>query len=283
MEIKIFSKALYSTWVIYKPERILFDVGEGISTLLGNSVYGIKTIFLTHGHVDHLSGLWGFINTRNAAMGDREKPMNVYYPEKNKAIEKFKDFILDMNPRLRYQVNFVSLCDSERIFLRSAGSFERSIVPFKTCHTANEKSFGYSIFEKRKKLKEEYSELEKSELIKIIKEKGRDEITDVYEKKILTISGDSHVLPLDKINNSETLIHECTFFKSTDRKNNNHTTIDELIDVIDKSVGVKRLILYHISGRYTNLVRKREAEFVEIFKSKGIELYIVHPDRLFCL
>ena len=156
MEIKIYSKALYSTWVIYKPERILFDVGEGISTLLGNSVYAIKTIFLTHGHVDHLSGLWGFINTRNAAMGDREKPMNVYYPEKNKAIEKFKNFILDMNPRLRYQVNFVSLPDSERIFLRSAGSFERSIVPFKTFHTANEKSYGYSIYEKRKKLKEEY-------------------------------------------------------------------------------------------------------------------------------
>jgi ribonuclease Z len=283
LELKIFSKALYSTWVIYKPERILFDVGEGISTMLGNSVYGIKVIFLTHGHVDHLSGLWGFINTRNAAMGDREKPMQIYYPVNNIAIEKFRDFILDMNPRLRYQIQFVPINAAERIFLRKAGSFERSIMPFKTFHTANERSFGYTIYEKRKKLKDEYKNLDKTELIKIINEKGRDEISDVYEKKILTISGDCHVLPLERINNSETLIHECTFLKGEDRRNNNHTTIDELIEVIDRSEGVKRLILYHISGRYINLARKREAEFVELFKRKGIELYIVHPDRLFCL
>ncbi|WP_121526993.1 MBL fold metallo-hydrolase, partial [Mesotoga sp. HF07.pep.5.2.highcov] len=77
MEFQIFSKALYSTWILYRPERILFDVGEGISTILGNSVYAIKDIFLTHGHVDHISGLWGLINTRNTAMGDRNKQLRI--------------------------------------------------------------------------------------------------------------------------------------------------------------------------------------------------------------
>jgi len=34
MRIIAYSKALYSTWIYYSPDRILFDSGEGASTAL---------------------------------------------------------------------------------------------------------------------------------------------------------------------------------------------------------------------------------------------------------
>ena len=37
-----YSKAKYSTWLFYRPDRLLFDAGEGVSTSLGNFVYGVE-------------------------------------------------------------------------------------------------------------------------------------------------------------------------------------------------------------------------------------------------
>jgi len=157
LEFQIFSKALYSTWILYRPERILFDVGEGISTVLGNSVYAIKDIFLTHGHVDHISGLWGLINTRNTAMGDRNKPLRISFPSGNRAIEAYLDFIIGMNPRLRYNMIVNPINVGDEVYLRTAGSFRRHVTPFRVKHTIGEISYGYHIYEERKKLKEEYA------------------------------------------------------------------------------------------------------------------------------
>ena len=102
MEFIIKSKALYTTWVFYKPERVLFDAGEGVSYVLGNKIYGIEKIFLTHSHVDHIAGLWGIINTRNNAMGSRNKKLEIYYPKGSKDIVEYLEFIKKMNKGLRY-------------------------------------------------------------------------------------------------------------------------------------------------------------------------------------
>jgi len=80
---------------------MLIDAGEGVSTVLGNSVFAVKDVFLTHGHVDHISGLWGLVNTRNNAMGDREKTLRIHYPLQNRRIESLLRFVMEMNPSLR--------------------------------------------------------------------------------------------------------------------------------------------------------------------------------------
>ncbi|CCU86198.1 MULTISPECIES: MBL fold metallo-hydrolase [Mesotoga] len=281
MEFQIFSKALYSTWILYRPERILFDVGEGISTILGNSVYAIKDIFLTHGHVDHISGLWGLINTRNTAMGDRNKQLRINFPSGNRAIEAYLDFIIGMNPRLRYNMIINPLNIGDEVFLRTAGSFRRHVTPFRVKHTIGEISYGYHIYEERRKLKEAYSGLTSKEIARVVKEKGREEITDTYLKKIVTISGDTFALSPETVSYSETLLHECTFLVSKDRRNQNHSSIDEVIDTVRRSRGIKRLILYHISGRYNSQIKKWHNIIKKELEDTEIDVFLVHPEHVF--
>jgi ribonuclease Z len=281
LEFQIFSKALYSTWILYRPERILFDVGEGISTILGNSVYAIKDIFLTHGHVDHISGLWGLINTRNTAMGDRNKQLRINFPSGNRAIEAYLDFIIGMNPRLRYNMIINPLDIGDEVFLRTAGSFRRHVSPFRVKHTIGEISYGYHIYEERRKLKEAYSGLTSKEIARVVKEKGREEITDTYLKKIVTISGDTFALSPETVSCSETLLHECTFLVAKDRRNQNHSSIDEVIDTVRRSRGIKRLILYHISGRYNSQIKKWHNIIKKELEDTEIDVFLVHPEHVF--
>ena len=272
----IFSKALFSTWIYYSPERLLFDAGEGVSTTMMSKVYAIKKIFLTHGHVDHISGLWNIINTRNNAMGDREKPLEVYYPKGNRAIEEFLKFIKRANPELRFSFTTHPLEDRERVFLRKAGSFNRYVLPFKTVHTASEKSFGYHIFEVRRKLRPEYQGMPPSEIAKLVKKLGQDAVTYEYHKKLVTISGDSLALDPEEVKGTELLIHESTFLDAKDRRIKNHASIDEVVEVIKES-GVKKVILYHISTRY---LRKIDKIISKYRKEIGdVELYIVDPNK----
>ncbi|AKI98101.1 MBL fold metallo-hydrolase [Kosmotoga pacifica] len=283
MEFKIYSKALYSTWILYRPERLLFDVGESISSVLGNSVYAIKDVVLTHGHVDHIAGLWGLINTRNVAMGDRKKPLRIIFPRGNRAIQAYLDFIIGMNPRLRYEVILNPVDPNEEIFLRTAGNFKRWLVPFRVRHTPGEISYGYHIIEERKKLKAEFRSLDSNAIVELVKKHGREYITENFTKKVLTISGDSYALPPEIIDNSETLLHECTFLDGRDRKNQNHSTLEEIIENVKASNGIKRLILYHISGRYTTRIKRLSKDLIDKLEDRELEIHFVHPEKLFVL
>jgi ribonuclease Z len=269
LEFIIKSKALYTTWIYYKPDRLLFDCGEGISAKLGNKIYGIEKIFISHSHIDHIAGLWGLINTRNNAMGSREKDLTIYYPENSRQIETYLDFILKSNRHLRYNLNIEPLSLFDTIDLKNG----RYIEPFKTLHSPAEKSYGYRIIERRNRLKEKYQSLSQNEIIDIVKKYGREELNDYYEANILTVSGDSLPISPEIADSAETLIHECTFIIEEDRKIRNHTSLKELI----RKSNPKRVIIYHISSRYNSLVRKTENDLRDEFPN--IEINIIHPER----
>jgi len=282
MEFLGFSKALYSTWIFYKPERLLFDAGEGVSTYLGNRIFAISSIFLTHGHVDHIAGLWGIVNSRNNAMGDREKPLKVFYPQGNRAIKAYLDFISRANSDLRYHFEDHPIEDGEKIFLRRAGSFERYIVPFRVQHTRDEISFGYHLVEKRSRLRPEYAGKESREIAKLVKQLGRDAITESYESKLLTISGDSMALPVEEVEGTDTLLHECTFMDVSERKFPNHVSLEELIPLIHQA-RPKRVILYHISTRFERRLKHYKEMIEKEFEEEDIEFHFVHPSKVFKL
>lgn len=273
LEFIIRSKALYTTWIYYKPDRILFDVGEGISATLGNKIYGIEKIFITHSHVDHIAGLWGFINTRNNAMGSREKNLEIYYPKNSKNIEEYLNFISNMNRYLRFNLIYKGIEHEDIINLKN----NRFIRAFKTRHTPGEKSLGFQILEKRKRLRDDFKNLNGNEIKDIISKVGKDKVLEEYIKKIITISGDSLPVSPDIIEDSDTLIHECTFIKESDRKLRNHTSLNEIRKLLNQ-ITPKRVILYHVSSRYNKLIKKAKKELAEEFKN--IDIYIVHPEEL---
>ncbi|KUK81970.1 MULTISPECIES: MBL fold metallo-hydrolase [Petrotoga] len=273
MEFLIRSKALYTTWVFYKPDRILFDAGEGVSAELGNKIYGIEKILLTHSHVDHIAGLWGIVNTRNNAMGNRNKKLEIYYPKGSENIDEYLKFIGKMNKRLRYKIDFREITLSDMIPLNN----KRFIKPFKTRHTPGEVSFGYQILEQRKRLKEEYRELKESEIKDLIINKKED-ILENYIANILTISGDSLPIPPNFAKDCATLVHECTFFDEKDRKIRNHTSLSELKNLINISKP-KRIIIYHVSSRYNSKIKLAKEELNNEFPN--IQINIVHPEKVF--
>ena len=281
MKLMISSKALYSTWMYYSPDRMLIDCGEGVSTYLGNKSFAVKRVFLTHGHADHIAGLWGLVNTRNNAMGDKEKELEIYYPKGGKSVEEFINFILKVNSNLKYNLKIKALDVEDEVILHRTGAAQRVIRPFSTHHTVSEKSFGYNIYEKRKRLKDEYRGLEQKEILKLVKKIGRDAITVEYEHKILTISGDSIPIAVEDAYETDLLIHEATFLDENDRRGNNHSSIKEVLELA-KSAKVKAVILYHISTRYERSIRHLVNKAIKDVKIE-IPVAYVHPSKVFTL
>src|SRR5690606_17395171 len=113
-----FSKALYSTWVFYKPDHLLLDCGEGAATALGNGGYGIEKVLLTHGHMDHISGIPVLLGTRAAGMGDPQKPLHIYYPHGDRLVLQMREYIFGSFRNLPFHLEWIALNAGDKITLR---------------------------------------------------------------------------------------------------------------------------------------------------------------------
>lgn len=255
MRLLIYSKALYASWVYYNADRILFDAGEGASSVLGNKAFAIKRVFLSHGHADHIAGLVSLVNIRNNAMGDKEKDLIVYYPKGNYLISEMINFIARTNKRLNYNLEWVPLEAGSRVDL-IGGQLPRYMEAFPTVHTYNEASLGYNIVEVRHRLKKELMGVSKEEIMSMIKKEGREAISETYNQRLFSYGGDSVPIKPEYISETDVLCHDTTFLDDEDRKEYKHATLAEAIEVA-RAAGVrKELICLHISTRYKNKVRE---------------------------
>ncbi|MFP4646415.1 MAG: MBL fold metallo-hydrolase, partial [Candidatus Acetothermia bacterium] len=109
MKLLSYSKALYSNWLYYSPDNMLFDAGEGVSSIMGNKSFAVERVLLSHGHADHIAGLIGLVNIRNNAMGDKAKPLTVYYPKDNFHISELMNYLHRTNSNLSYQLEWKPL------------------------------------------------------------------------------------------------------------------------------------------------------------------------------
>lgn len=278
MEILSFSKAMYSTWIYYAPDRVLFDCGEGISTMLTNKIFAVRRIFLTHSHADHISGLWGFLNTRSSAMGEREKPLEIYYHKSSGMIRDYLNFIQKTGSKMKYDLSIHEIEEGEEIKL-DAGRGRRYITSFATDHMKNETALGYQIRERRNRLKSEFRGLEQRAIKEILSDRGKEEITEEYTHSLMTLSGDGNVIDDRHMKNTDKLMHECTFLDNEDRRGDKHTELEELLErvIVNKP---RKLILYHISSRYTQMLRKKMRRTEERMKNEGIAFSYVYPGKL---
>jgi ribonuclease Z len=251
-----YSKAMYATWFYYKPDHLLFDAGEGVASHLDNGVFGIQWVLLSHGHIDHLSGLPTLVHIRSAGMGEKTKPLTVYYPEGDRYVQMLSQYVGRTNPGLTFELTWETLQAGQRLELSGGGQHGRVLETFRTQHVPGRLSLGFNVLEKRRKLRPEFAHLSEADIRAYVRTHGREDLTCEYEQKLLSYAGDSMPVQPEDVRGTDLLLHEATFLTEADRERKVHATLEETLDLA-AAAEVKGLVLFHISSRYPlNQVRR---------------------------
>ena len=217
---------------------VCFDVGKA-----PDQIIPINNVLLTHGHMDHAAGFAYYLSQRNfcgISAGTILAPDNLL-------------------PPIKQIVEAWSKLDGNKIPAKLVGvkpGDEYQIKPnliaraFPTKHSRG--SVGFTVIEKRKKLKSEYIGLTGPQIVEL-KKQGI-EIDYPLEFPIVTYLGDTQYVDfsqLDYIVNSKILIAECTFYEgehTTRAKAGKHMHVDELATLL-KNLNNEHIIITHTTQR----------------------------------
>ena len=257
-------------------ETILFDCGEGNQRQMMRYGVGFSftEIFFTHYHADHILGVTGLLRTMG--LQDRTAPVTLYGPRNAKQI--LGAVIALGVERNHFPVEIVELRAGDRL-----SRDEYDIVVFETDHRAD--TVGYALAEHRRlgRFNPErarelgipegplWGRLHKGETI--ILEDGRsiapvDLVGAPREGRTVVYSGDTRpYLPvIEASRGADLLVHEATFGgdELERARETGHSTAAEAARVALEA-GVRRLVLTHISPRYSRDAPELLAEARAIF------------------
>jgi ribonuclease Z len=237
MEVIGYSVAGEETVVAVPQLDVCFDIGKA-----PDQIIPINHILLTHGHMDHSAGFAYYLSHRNFCglpAGTILAPENLLGPMRD-IIDAWKR--LDGNA---LPANLVGVKPGDEFKIKP--NLVARVFPTK--HSRG--SVGYSIIEKRKKLKAEFTNLSGPQIVEL-KKKGV-EIDTPLEIPIVTYLGDTQYVDFSQLNyitESKILIAECTFYidEHADRAHaGRHMHIDEFVQLIT------RLNNQHIVVTHTTL------------------------------
>jgi len=238
MDIIGYSVAGEETVVAVPQLDVCFDVGKA-----PDQIIPINNVLLTHGHMDHAAGLAYYLSQRNfcgISAGTILAPDNLL-------------------PPMRQIIDAWSKLDGNKIPAKLVGvkpGDEYKIKPnlvarvFPTKHSKG--SVGFTVIEKRKKLKSEYKGLKGPQIVEL-KKQGI-EIDYPLEFPIVTYLGDTQYVDfsqLEYIAESRILIAECTFYEdehTTRAKAGKHMHVDELTTLL-KNLNNEHIIITHTTQR----------------------------------
>jgi ribonuclease Z len=200
LEIIGYSVAGEETVVAMPQLDVCFDIGKA-----PDQVISINNVLLTHGHMDHAAGIAYYLSQRNfcgQSAGTIVTPRNLLGPIRE---------IIDAWGRLdgnKIPANLVGVRPGDEFQIKP-NLFARV---FPTKHSLG--SVGYSVIERRKKLRTEYAGLSGPQIVEL-KKQGV-EIDYPVELPIVTYLGDTQYVDfsqLEYIAKSRILIAECTFYQ----------------------------------------------------------------------
>lgn len=250
-----YSMAGITTSLAMPDADVIFDVAQGLPYQTN-----ISNILLSHGHMDHASGLPYLLGQK--AMQGQTTP-TVYMPRELVAPMREMMRIWERIEDHSYQYRFVGV-DGATSSETPAQPLKNPYVfrPFPTFHRVP--SVGYTVFERRKRLKGEYKDLDREALIDL-RRQGIDP-DEMSEEPLVSFTGDTQIEFLDGapwVKKSKVLVTEVTYLDSAKTIDNTrhwgHLHLDELIPRLD-SLKCEKLVLIHISARYTT---KRVLEILE--------------------
>ncbi len=245
-----YSKGLYASWFYYRPARLMLDAGEGIIHSLGKRVFGIRQVFLTHGHEDHIAGLPSLVNLRNLSNGDREIPLTVHFPVGDPFIGYLREYLdKKQKHRLQYELNWVEVKPGDSIPVDVTRRDTRvSVFPVK--HTRGWQSVGYRIEEKRQALRAEHAEADPVAVKSLIRELGKEAVLETIWHPVLVYTGDTMPITDSRYTaDADLLLIDSTYLDAEEMAGARHSHIDASFATAAAS-GVKHLVLMHLSGRY---------------------------------
>jgi ribonuclease Z len=238
LEIIGYSVAAEETVVAMPQLDVCFDIGKA-----PNQVISINNVLLTHGHMDHAAGIAYYLSHRNFC---GQSPGTILAPE-------------NLLGPMREVIDAWSRLDGNKIPANLVGvkaGDEYQIKPnlftrvFPTKHSRG--SVGYSVIEKRKKIKPEYANLTGPQIVELKKQSI--EIDYPLEIPIVTYLGDTQYVDfsqLDYIAASKILIAECTFYidEHADRAQaGRHMHISEFAQLVRK-LNNQHIIITHTTQR----------------------------------
>jgi len=257
-------------------EMILFDCGEGTQRQMMRYGVGFSftEVFFTHFHADHLLGITGLVRTMG--LQDRSVPLTLYGP---RGAPRILGAALSLGiERNKFPVDIVEIRAGDR--LRRA---EYDLVVFETEHRAD--TVGYALAEHTRlgrfhpeRAREIgvpegplWGRLHKGETVTL--DDGRtvraaDLVGSPRRGRTVVYSGDTRPHPplLEAARGADLLIHEATFGGDEAERaiETGHSTAAEAARVA-RDAGVRRLVLTHISPRYTRDAPELLAEAQALF------------------
>ncbi|MBN1796050.1 MAG: MBL fold metallo-hydrolase [Sedimentisphaerales bacterium] len=238
LDIIGYSVAAEETVIAMPQLDVCFDIGKA-----PDQIISINNVFLTHGHIDHSAGIAYYLSHRNFC---DIKPGTILAP--NNLLDPIRQ-IIDAWGKLdgsKIPVNLIGVKPGDEYQVKP-NLFARV---FPTNHS--KASVGYTVIEKRKKLKSEYTKLSGPQIVELKKQGVEIEYT--LEIPIVTYFGDTQYADfaqLDYIANSKILITECTFYEDEHRERadvGKHMHIDELAKLLT-AMNNEHIIITHVTHR----------------------------------
>lgn len=238
--IEGYSRAAVQTYWRIPEYKLGFDLGAQPWSFMGTPLW-----FVSHTHMDHLVALPVYVARRRMM---KMEPPTIYLPEHAiEPVQKILKYFSRMDRgRLPCDLRPIHAGDEIEI------SREHVVSVSPTVHTVP--SFGFVVWERRKKLKPEFLDLP-GEKIRDLKFSGV-EITTEMRIPRLAYLGDSAPGGLDgcpAMYEAEVLITEMTFVAAKHRKDKihkfGHMHIDDIIERRDKFRN-QLIIASHFSTRY---------------------------------
>ena len=257
-------------------ETILFDCGEGTQRQMMRYGVGFSftEVFFTHFHADHMLGITGLLRTMG--LQDRTMPVTLYGP---RGAQRILGAAMSLGiERNKFPVEVVEIRAGDRL-----RRDEYDIVVFETEHRAD--TVGYALAEHTRlgrfhpeRARELgvpegplWGRLHKGETVTL--DDGRtvsppDLVGAPRRGRTLVYSGDTrpHLALLQAARGADLLIHEATFGGDEAERavETGHSTAAEAARVALEA-GVRRLVLTHISPRYTRDAPELLAEARAVF------------------
>jgi ribonuclease Z len=257
-------------------ETILFDCGEGTQRQMMRYGVGFSftEVFFTHFHADHMLGITGLLRTMG--LQDRTAPVTLYGP---RGAYRILGAAMSLGiERNKFPIEVVEIQAGDRL-----RRDEYDIVVFETQHRAD--TVGYALAEHTRlgrfhpeRARELgvpegplWGRLHKGETVTL--DDGRtvsppDLVGAPRRGRTLVYSGDTrpHRPLLEAARGADLLIHEATFGGDEAERavETGHSTAAEAARVALEA-GVRRLVLTHISPRYTRDAPELLAEARAVF------------------